>query len=253
LNIPRLGLVLVVAFSVPGCGPGEQTRTDQPPAEVGGCFTIAGLPIGGCGEDFGYKGAFSAEEAAMRAQARKFDRTVWEGALIGTVAGAAIGVLAGGDAKDAVGGAVLGANLGVIAGAYVAQLQQRYADQEDQLNAMITDVKTSNRETEALISQVRAVIAEDRRRLAAVQERVARGAATNADLLQERGHAWANRRVVEKASQGGQDQYQVFAGATSRFQQQHPGVTTAGLAAELTTYRAKLETLDTLAASMGKA
>ena len=30
-------------------------------------------------------------------------------------------------------------------------------------------------------------------------------------------------------------------------------VTTAGLAAELTTYRAKLETLDTLAASMGKA
>ncbi len=119
MNAPGLGLVLVVALSVPGCGPGEQTRTDQPPAEVGGCFTIAGLPIGGCGK--------------------------------------------------------------------------------------------------------------------------------------ERGHAWANRRVVEKASQGGQDQYQVFAGATSRFQQQHPGVTTAGLAAELTTYRAKLETLDTLAASMGKA
>jgi len=249
----RLGLAAAVALAVSGCGPGEETKPDQPPAEVGGCFTIAGMPVGGCGEDFGYQGKFSGDEAAMRAQARKFDQTVWEGVLIGAVAGTAIGVLAGGDTKGAVGGAVIGASLGAIAGAYVARLQQRYASKEDQLNALIADLQTSNRESESLIAQVRTVIAEDRRRLAAAQARVTRGEATKADLLQERGHAWANRRVVEKASQGAQDQYRVFEGAITRFQQQNPGVKTGGFSQELNAYRAKLDTLDGLAASMGQA
>ena len=250
---PRLGVLLTVALTVLGCGPEPGLRSDQPPAQVGGCLTIAGMPISGCEENFGYQGQLSPEELAMRAQARKFDRTVWEGTLVGAVAGTAIGALAGGDTKGAFEGAMVGATVGAIAGAYVAGMQQRYANQEDQLNAMIADVKTSNRESEALIARVRAVIAEDRRQLAAVQARVARGEATKADLLQQQGRVLANRRVVETASQGGQDQYRVFESAISRFQQKNPGTKTAGFTQELSTYRAKLNTLDGLVKGMGQA
>ena len=249
---PVIGL-LVTALTLAACDAGLETKTDQPPAEVGGRFAIGGFSFGGTAEKFGYTGELSGDEAALREQARKFDQTVWQGMLIGAVVGTAVGAVAGGDAQDAVGGAIVGAGVGAIAGMYVARMQQRYANTEDQLDAMIADVRNSNRATEALIADVQTVIAEDRRRLAAVQAKVARGQATTADLTQERGRAWGNRRVVEKAALGGQDQYRMFEGAIQRFQQKNPGVKTANFDQELKGYRTRLENLDRLAASMAKA
>ncbi|HYN77128.1 MAG TPA: glycine zipper domain-containing protein [Lamprocystis sp. (in: g-proteobacteria)] len=249
---PFIGL-LVAALILAACDAGLETKTDQPPAEVGGRFSIGGFSFGGKEEKFGYTGELSAEEAALREQARKFDQTVWQGLLIGAVVGTAVGAVAGGDTQGAVGGAIVGAGVGAIAGMYVARMQQRYANTEDQLDAMIGDVRNSNRATESLIADVQTVIAEDRRRLAAVQAKVARGQATAADLTQERGRAWGNRRVVEKAALGGQDQYRVFEGAIQRFQQKNPGVKTANFERELKGYRTRLEDLDRLAAGMAKA
>lgn len=250
----RHGAILaLIALTLLACDAGVETKTDQPPAEVGGRFVIGGFSFGGKEETFGYTGELSGDEAALREQARKFDQTVWQGMLIGAVVGTAVGAVAGGDTQGAVGGAIVGAGVGAIAGMYVARMQQRYASTEDQLNAMIGDVRNSNRATEQLIADVQTVIAEDRRRLAAVQAKVASGQATAADLTQERGRAWGNRRVVEKAALGGQDQYRVFAGAIQRFQQQNPGVKTINFEQELKGYRARLESLDHLAAGMAKA
>ena len=246
-------VVSAVAVTVAACGPGEGVRTDQPPPQTGGCLSIAGLPLSGCEVNYGYTGPLSPEERAMRDQARKFDHTVWQGVMLGALAGGAIGVLAGGDAKGAAEGVMIGAAVGAIAGAYVAGMQKRYANKEDQLNAMIADVQTANRESEALIADVRKVIEADRRRLAAVQARISRGEATKAELIQERGRAAGSRRVVEQALLGGRDRYRVFTSAEGRFRQQNPGVKTDSFVQALDAYQARLNTLDALAASMKQA
>lgn len=246
-------LVPAAALTLIACGPGEGVRTDRPPPQTGGCLTIAGLPVGGCEENYGYTGTLSPEERALREQARRFDRTVWQGVMIGAVAGGAIGVLAGGDARGAAEGVMVGAAVGAIAGVYVAGMQKRYADKEDQLQAMTADVQTANRETEALIADVRKVIEEDRRRLAAVQAQIGRGQATQAQLIQERGRAAGNRRVVEQALQGGRDRYRVFQSAEGKFRQANPGVATAGLTKALDSYQSRLNALDSLATSMKQA
>jgi len=252
-TLGRGAILLATTLMLIACTAGLETQTERPPAEVGGRFSIGGFSFGGKPDTFGYEGTLSPEEAALREQARKFDRTVWQGILIGAVVGTAVGVAAGGDTEDAVGGAIIGASVGAIAGIYVAHMQQRYANKEDQLDAMITDVRNSNRETETLIADVKTVIAEDRRRLASVQQRVAQGQAGAKELEQERGRVWGNRRVVEKAAVGGQDQYRMFEGAIQRFQKNNPGVKTSGFEQALTSYRNNLATLDRLAASMAKA
>ncbi|AFL75297.1 hypothetical protein [Thiocystis violascens] len=83
----------------------------RPPAEVGGRFSIGGLELLEPTDNYGYTGELSPAEQALREQGRKFDRTVWQAVLIGSVAGTTIGAVAGGDAEDAVGGAIVGASI----------------------------------------------------------------------------------------------------------------------------------------------
>ncbi len=172
----------------------------------------------------------------MRQQARNFNRTVWQGALIGAIAGGAIGVLAGGDTKGAVEGALIGSAVGAIAGAYAPRC--RSAMPTRRTSSTIADVQIANRETEALIADVRKVIVEDRR-LAEVQGRISRSQATQAELMQERGRAATNHRVVEQALQGGRDRYRVFSSAEGKYRQQNPGAKIAGFTKALDTYQAR--------------
>jgi hypothetical protein len=132
-------------------------------------------------------------------------------------------------------------------------MQERYANKEDQLNAMVKDVRNSNRESEILIAKIQSVIVEDRRRLAAVQTRLAQGKATAAELEQERGRIWSNRTVVENAALSAKDQYRIFKDAIHQYQKKNPGTAVVGFEQELTGYRKNLDTIDRLAASMVKA
>lgn len=254
-HAPQWRVVIVVALGclLLGACASDGVLDDLPPAEVGGRLAIGGLTFGGGEERFGFTGDYSGDEEALRARARRFDRTVWQGALLGAVAGTAIGALAGGDAESAAAGALVGAAAGAVAGVYVANLRERYVEQEDQLDAMIADVERSNREAEALIASIETVLAEDRRRLAAVRTRLARQEATAADLQQARGRAWSNRAVVEQAALGGRDQYRVFQAAANRIEQQRPGPPPAALNQALQGYRANLDTLDRLVREMERA
>ena len=241
------------AVVLAGCTPGETVRPDRAPPEVGGRFSIGGYTVSGGGDTYGYKGTLSASEEQLREQGRKFDKTVWQGALIGAVAGAVIGAVAGGDAEDAVGGAIVGAGIGALAGMYIAHKQKLYASAEDQLDSMIADVRASNRDAEALIADAKTVLAEDRRRLSAIDARYRRGQATEDELVQERGRAWGNRKVVEKAALGASDQYRMFEGAQRDFEKQNPRAVTLPLEQELGAYRRSLDALNTVASSMTKA
>jgi len=246
-------VALTAAMLVAGCIAEELARPDRPPAEVGGRFSIGGFSLGPQGEPYGYKGNLSASEEKLREQGRKFDKTVWEGVLIGAVAGTLIGAVAGGDAEDAVGGAIVGGSIGALAGMYVAHKQKLYASAEDQLDSMIVDVRASNRGAEALIADAKTVLAEDKRRLAAVQDRYQKGQVTERELEQERARVWGNKKVVETAAVGARDQYRMFEGAKSSFEKQNPGTTTRSFDQELGAYQRSVDLLDSVAASMAKA
>lgn len=189
----------------------------------------------------------------MRDQSRAFQRTVWEGVLIGASAGTIWGLIERDDAKDVLTKALIGGAVGGLTGAYIAHLQKQYSTKEDQLDAMIADVRRSNQETEALITSVQQVIAEDRRRLTSVQKRYQTGEATEAELASTRRRIEDNQAVVHQAAKGAREQYGMFQGAEREFREQNPDTDTGNLRRELDAYNQQIDTLDGLADSISVA
>lgn len=218
-----------------------------------------GMPALGSGA--AQSGAAAAESSApltpaeerLRRQSKAFQRTVWEGALIGAGAGALWGVLAGDDTKGILTKTAIGGAVGGLAGAYIASKQKAFASEEDQLDSMIADVRQSNRDAEALIASLREVIAEDRARLAAVERRYRAGQATEADLAATRKRVAVNRSIAQDAAKGAREQYTMYSDAERAFRGKSPGTDTQGLKSELTTYKQQIETLDGLADSLSVA
>jgi hypothetical protein len=247
-------LLAAAAAAVPlaACVPEEAVQPEMPPEEVGGRLTIGGFSIGPKGEAYGYKGELSPQEQKLREQGRNFDRTVWEGVLIGAVAGSVIGTLVGGDEESAAGGAIVGGGIGALVGIYVAEKQKRYASTEDQLDSMIADVRTSNVNTQALIADAKIVLEEDRRRLRALQAQERKGKATQAEL-QKRARALANRKVITDAVAGARVQHEMYSGARQSFVKSNPGTPTGAFEKELQSYRQSIDQLDAVAESMVQA
>ena len=75
-------------------------------------------------------------------------RTKTEGTAVGAAVGGIIGALIG-DEKGALIGAAVGATAGYVYGSHVAQEKEKYASQEDWLDACIASAKKVNSETKA--------------------------------------------------------------------------------------------------------
>ena len=233
-----------------------------------GCVTtgdIQGVATAGLGAITGGSGDSSAQtegapaaslspaEQRLRQQSQAFQRTVWEGALIGAGAGTLWGVIQGDKAKDVLTKALIGGAVGGLAGAYVASKQKAFSSQEDQLDAMIADVRKSNQETEELIVSVRQVITEDKKRLAAIEQRYRKGQATQAEVAGTRQRISDNKMVIAQASKGAREKQTMFQGAEQQFQQNHPGTDTGRMRRELDVFNKNLKTLDGLAGGVGVA
>jgi hypothetical protein len=258
-------LALFATMTLPGCAPVTQTKADAPSpsstgdrvqSRIGGetarDFTASpDSSVQSSGRQRHDDDALSAAEQRMREQSRGFDRTVWEGTLTGAAGGAVWGLIGGGDTSDVVRDVAIGAALGSLSGAYVARKQKQYADKEDQLQAMILDVRESNEDAEAFIASVRAVIAEDKRRLAAIEKQHRQGGVAHPQLQREKERIDANRQVVVKAVDGAKQKYTMFEGAEQDYHKRNPDTGTQGLQRELKTYSEHIETLDDLAESMG--
>jgi hypothetical protein len=186
-------------------------------------------------------------EQRLREQSHAFQKTVWEGALVGAGAGTVYGVIRGDKGTDLLRDVLIGGAVGGLAGAYVAHKQEQYSSKEDQLDSMIADVRKSNQETEELIASVRQVIAEDKKRLAAVEQQVRKGQATQADLDGTRRRIADNQAVITNARTGAREKLAMFRGAEQQFRRDHPGANTGGMQRELDTYNKNLATLDGLA------
>jgi len=249
----RVLVALTAALSGAGC---------VTPGNIQGMTGVAGaasawLPSLGTGsqasEDSAANASLTPAERRLREQSRAFQKTVWEGALLGAGAGTLYGVLRGERAQDVVKDALIGGAVGGLAGIYVARKQQQYSSKEDQLDSMIADVRESNDETQALTASVRAVIAEDQQRLAAVQTQVRKGQATQAVLADTRSRIADNQRVIAQASSGARDKQTLFRDAERRYRQDHPGTDTARMQRELDAYNNNIKTLDGLADSVSVA
>ena len=190
-------------------------------------------------------------ERRMREQSKAFQKTVWQGALIGAGTTGLIGLLIGEEA--AMVASLLGGAAGGLAGSYVAKKQKQFSNKEDVLNSMIADVRKSNAETQEFIASVREVIAEDQRRLAAVQQQVRKGQATQADLDSARRRIADNKQVIAQAGQGARERQGMFQGAEKIYHRHHPDSDTGGLQRELDAYHKNIQTLASLAQSVSTA
>lgn len=212
----------------------------------GGASWMSGL-TGRASTDAGPASSLTPAEQRMREQSRAFQKTVWEGVLIGAGAGALWGIVQGKDTEGILKRALIGGAVGGLAGAYVANKQKRYSDKEDQLDSMTADVHKSNKETEDLIASARQVMAEDKRRLASVESRYKAGQASEADINDTRRRVSDNKAVVAQATKGAREKYSMFEGAEREYRQQNPGTDTKRLQSELQAYDQQIETLDGLA------
>lgn len=222
----------------------------------GGYVSIAGLTLGGAAKDVdlgsGYIGQLSSNEKDLRERAGRFDRTVWQGMLAGGVAGALVGIATGRPGDQVAGMTIAGAGIGALAGAYLANKQKSFARAEDQLDAMINDVRRSNDDSRRLIASLTHVIAEDRRRLQTLTARVEMGQARQIELDQQLERMRANRSVVEKAQVGAREQLAVLARAKSDFEGQNADIGTAPLERELATFRSNLDDLDAIVTTLSQ-
>ena len=120
-------------------------------------------------------GPMTPEEQRMRQQASDFNRTIAEGVVLGALAGAAggAGIGAAAHSKDRGEGALIGAAIGAavgalaggVAGKYYADKKQRYANEEQRLDAIIGDLQRQNTEMEALVSSTQTVVAADKQKI----------------------------------------------------------------------------------------
>lgn len=249
LTVP-LTIALMVVLSTAGCAtPGGVDR--------GTTDTATGSSSDSDGNSQAPAQTAAAEsltpaERRMREQSKAFQKTVWEGALIGAGTTGLIALLIG--EETAMLASLLGGGAaGGLAGSYVAHKQKQFSNKEDVLNSMIADVRKSNAETQEFIASVREVIAEDQRRLAAVEQQVRKGQATQAELDSTRRRIADNKKVITQAGQGARERQGMFQGAEKIYHRNHPDSDTGGLQRELDAFNNNIKTLEALAKSVSTA
>jgi len=144
-------------------------------------------------------------EAELARQAQAMQRTVLEGAATGALLGGLGTAVFGGDREDVVKGAVIGGVAGAAAGSYVGYLQQQYASDEDRLERLRDDIERTNSEAESAVRNMRAVLDQNRRQLAAAR------AGSDEDLTAARQAAerdLANMKLVTSGAERRRQEFQ---------------------------------------------
>ena len=238
-------------------------RTRRPLCRIFAAAMVAAL-LGGCLTDGGrlrippIPQLFSAERTPAQQEfsqrAEPFNRTVWEGALIGAGAGALICSFFG-DADNRVRDALLcgagGVFVGGLAAVYVAHKQSEYANREDVLDSMIADVRQKNDESEQLIEAMQAVVDEDRRKLAALRAQLDAGEITQVGYEVEIAHIGGDLTEMRNAVNGADELLVTFKQARDTYQEQNADVDTAALNDEIATLQGRIATMNDIVADLG--
>ena len=142
-----------------------------------------------------------APEEKLAIQSRALQRTVLEGAMLGTAAGSAADRIW---ARPTPVGLAGGFTVGTVSGTYLGYLQHAYATNEERLGRMRADLDATNAETEAAIQTMRIVLDRQSRDLEAIR---ARAGSSNSPELQA---------AVSQAESSLGDMQRAIAGASGR-------------------------------------
>lgn len=140
-------------------------------------------------------------EKRLRQQADTFNQTVVEGAVAGCAVGLLVGLLAAGNGKKGQGAAIgcaAGAAMGGATGYYVADKQEKYANEEARLDSMTDDVRKDNQRLADMITTSRQVIAEDSKTLDSLNQKIASGKITKEKARQELARIDENTQYMQK-------------------------------------------------------
>ena len=186
----------------------------------------------------------SPAQHRLRERKTAFEDTVWEGALIGAGVGALLGALFSEDkTTGAILGGIGGAIAGSLAGKYIADKQSQYADREDQLDAMILDVRNKNGEAEALIESIEEVVAEDKRRLVLLNQQFAQKQISETDYQQQLAIVRSDREAMRDAIGSADEQLTTFRDAKEIYAEQNADVDTHELDQEIGVLQAHIATM----------
>jgi hypothetical protein len=187
--------------------------------------------------------SYTPAERKLRSESAQFAKTSLQGCLAGAAAGALIGALTGEDSgRRAMIGAAGGCAAGFAVNAYVQNKRSQYRDTEARINAMIADVREENENISGLISITRDVIAEDKKRIAAVNAKIRSNEISAAQARAELARVKENRRVLGNTIDGLKDKQAGFAEAAKL--ERSAGAETAKLDAEIRELKGKVATLE---------
>lgn len=156
------------------------------------------LLVSGCAQTQHSSGRpYTPEEQRLRQQADVYNQTVLEGCVAGIGTGALAGYLAGRSLTSTAIGVGAGAAIGCGAGWYIAKLQEGHADKEQQLDAMITDVRADNERVAGLVGSARQVIAKDKAKIDQIDRDLASGKISMESARSEMANVDDNQRYLE--------------------------------------------------------
>lgn len=175
---------------------------------------VAAMPLSGCVISTSDIGALATRaapagatpaELELRERATAMQRTVVEAIAIGGLAGGVLNLTVGRGRGGTAGFARAvgtGALLGGAAGTYVGYLQNQYSSREDRLERVRADLRANNAETEATLSVMRVVLANQTTELNRLRAAVASSSGNAAELARELREARANLAEMDRALKG---------------------------------------------------
>ncbi|KAF0222772.1 MAG: hypothetical protein FD176_2449 [Rhodospirillaceae bacterium] len=194
-------------------------------------------------------------EQRMREQADIYNQTIFEGAATGCAAGILAGILIGATTSskknkgknmlvDGAIGCVAGAAIGGGVGAYVADKQEKYASREEQLDAMITDVKGENQRLAGLVTATQQVIVADKARIDQIDKDLAAGKITMAQAKEKMAAVDDNKSYLDNTITELRKRHSTYAEAAGQVERGAAKNKVAAMNQEITTLEKQIAQLE---------
>ena len=223
-----------------------------------GVLLIAASLLNACGTSNG--GAIPEEDLtpaqrSLRERDAAFQKTVWEGALLGAGLGAITGFIFGGKdkGKSVLIGATAGIAVGALTGAYIGSKQNEYADREEQLDAVIADVRQKNTEAEAVTESMKEVIAEDRRKLDLANQQFAQKEISESEYQGQLNLVRQDREVMAGSINSAEEQLETFREAQMAYEEDAVDAQTAQLKDEIDVLQTQISTMHDIVGDLSAA
>ena len=182
----------------------------------------------------------------LNEQVAAFNKTVWEGVLVGCIGGTVVGILISDDPASIIDATSIGCAVGSMAGSYVADRQKNFSNREDALDSIIADLQQKNQRVNELIATMREVIAEDKRKIDDLNKKYQQGLVTEEQLFREFAIVKLDRNNIEQALKNANKQLAFFKDAKQTYEKDNPGTNTAKLDKEVHTFQESIATMNNI-------